>query len=301
MSKFIDKIYKNSVWFVIILSLIAYFAYRVMSFNGDIGTTLTDYQTYVQLLFVIFLNVNMVSAALDSATNQGINCDEFDLADKLNNKIIESVNNEMTDFRDYIKKLNKHELLNVQEDYLFKVGDKKVEDLTEKERKAYDKLKPLRHNIYGFNLPLYYELTKNHEVKYSASIKVNEGKRRKQIKKIFTGALFGGMTINMMFAVENVGAAFTSLLIIMVGLALTYIMTFVPQLFKFKVELPKKVILKNTLYNGYVSYKNGTHKLKELKDEEVISNEKVVNNDNVIIDNELHTEDNIVREQSVLG
>lgn len=296
MSKFIDKIYKNSVWFVIILSLIAYFAYRVMSFNGDIGTTLTDYQTYVQLLFVIFLNINMVSAALDSATNQGINCDEFDLADKLNNKLIESVNNEMTDFREYIKKLNHHELLNIQEDYLFKVGDKKVEDLTDKELKAYNNLKPLRHNIYGFNLPLYYELSKNHEIKYSASIKVNQGKRKKQIKKIFTGALFGGMTINMMFAVENVGAAFTSLLIIMVGLALTYIMTFVPQLFKFKVALPKKVILKNTLYNGYVSYKNGTHKLKELKKDEETNNITVVDNDS-----ELHTEDNIVREQSVLG
>ena len=275
MSKFIDKIYKNSVWFVIGLSLIAYLAYRVMSFSGDIGTTLSDFQTWVQLLFVIFLNVNMVSASLDSATNQGINCDEFDLADKLNNKIIESVNNEMTDFRSYIKKLNQHELLNIQEDYLFKVGDKKVDELNEKELKAYNKLKPLRHNIYGFNLPLYYELSKNHEVRYSASVKVNEGKRKKQFKKIFTGALFGGMTINMMFAVENVGAAFTSLLIIMVGLAITYIMTFVPQLFKFKVELPKKVILKNTLYNSYVSYKNGTHKLKEL-----ITNEKV--DDNIV-------------------
>lgn len=281
MTKFIDKIYKNSVWFVIGLSLVAYLAYRVMSFSGDIGTTLSDFQTWVQLLFVIFLNVNMVSASYDSATNQGINCDEFDLADKLNNKIIESVNNEMTDFRDYIKKLNQHELLNIQEDFLFKVGDKKVEELTDKERKAYDKLKPLRHNIYGFNLPLYYELSKNHEIKYSASIKSNQGKRKKQLKKIFTGAMFGGMTINMMFAVENVGAAFTSLLIIMVGLALTYIMTFVPQLFKFKVELPKKVILKNTLYNGYISYKNGTHKLKELKNDEKKVIDDIVNTDSV--------------------
>jgi len=236
------------------------------------------------LLFVIWLNVNVVAAAFDSSTNQGILCEEFDLPDKLNNQIITSVNNEMTDFRTYIKKLNNHELLNIQEDYLFKLGDKKVEDLTEKELKVYNNLKPVRHNIYGFNLPLYYELSRSHEVKYSASIKTNEGKRRKQFNKIFTGAMFGSMMINMMFAVENVVVAFTSLLIIMVGLAITYIMTFVPQLFKFKVELPKKVILKNTLYNGYVSYKNGTHKLKELKTDEK-TYEKVINtNTSVVVD-----------------
>lgn len=268
MAKLLDKIYKNSVWFIIGLSLIAYFAYRVMSFSGDIRTTLTDAQTYIQLLFVIWLNVNMVSASYDSGTTQGINSEEFDLADKLNNKIITSVNNEMKDFREYIKKLNQHELLNIQEDYLFKIGDKKVAELTVKELKVYNKLKPVRHNIYGFNLPLYYELSRNHEVRYSASVKKNEGKRKKKFSKIFTGAMFGGMTINMMFAMENIGDAFTSLLIIMTGLAITYIMTFVPQLYKFKVELPKNVILKNTLYNSYISYKNGTHKLKELKNDE---------------------------------
>ena len=286
MTKFMDKVYKNSVWFVIGLSLLAYLAFRVMSFSGDIQSTLTDFQTYVQLLFVIFINVNMVSGAYDSATNQGISCEEFDNADKLNNKIIESVNNEMSDFRAYIKRLNQHELLNIQEDFLFKVGDKKVEDLTDKELKAYNKLKPIRHNIYGFNLPLYYEMSRNHEIKYSASIKTNEGKRKNQIRKIFTGALFGGMTINMMFAVENVGAAFTSLVIIMAGLAITYVMTFVPQLFKFKVELPKKVILKNTLYTGYVAFKNGTHKLKEFKyneKEETKDEKNIIGNSDVVI------------------
>ena len=244
MAKYLDKLYKGSVWIIIVLSLIAYFAYRVMSFDGDVMLTLYDYQTYVQLLFVIFINVNMVSGAYDNATSQGINSEEFDLADKLNNKIIESVNNEMQDFRTYIKRLNQHELVNLQEDYLFKVGDKTVDELTDKELKEYKALKPIRHNIYGFNLPLYYELSKNREVSYAASIKKNEGKRIKQIKKVFSASLFALMTINMMFATDNVGAAFTSLVIISVGLALTFIMTFVPQYYKFKVELPKKVILK---------------------------------------------------------
>ena len=296
MAKYLDKLYKGSVWIIITLSLIAYFAYRVMSFDGSLTATLLDYQTYVQLLFVIFINVNMVSGAYDSATTQGINSQEFDLADKLNNKIIESVNNEMTDFRAYIKRLNNHELVNMQEDYLFKVGDKKVEDLTDKELKEYKALKPIRHNIYGFNLPLYYELSKNREVSYSASIKKDEGKRKKQIKKVFSAALYASMTINMMFAMDNVGAAFTSLVIISVGLALTFVMTFVPQYYKFKVELPKKVILKNTLYNSYIAFKNGTHKLKELKNDEETNNITVVDNDS-----ELHTEAKDNRQQSILG
>lgn len=275
MAKLLDKVYKSSVWIIIGLSLTAYFAYRVMSFGGDIETTLTDYQTYVQLLFVIFINVNMVSGAYDSGTSQGVSSTEFDLADKLNNKIITSVNNEMKDFREYIKKLNAHELINMQEDYLFKVGDKKVEELTPKELKAYNKLRPIRHNIYGFNLPLYYELSKNKEVSYGASIKKNQGKRSKQFKKIFSAALFGSMTINMMFSMDNVGDAFVSLIIISVGLMLTFIMTYIPQLYKFKVELPKKVILKNTLYTSYIAYKNGTHALKELKSEK-IDNEQLI-------------------------
>lgn len=268
MARVLDRVYKSSVWIIIALSLAAYFAYRVMSFDGELSATLLDYQTYVQLLFVIFINVNMVSGSYDSATTQGISSEEFDLADKLNNKIITNVNNEMKDFREYIKKLNTHELITLQEDYLFKIGDKKLEELTPNELSAYKKLKPIRHNIYGFNLPLYYELSKNGEVTYGASVKKNQGKRIKQFKKIFSAALFGTMTINMMFSMDNVGDAFVSLVIISVGLILTFIMTFVPQLYKFKVELPKRVILKNTLYNSFIEYKNGTHTLKSLSEPE---------------------------------
>ena len=267
MAKFMDKMYKNYVWIVISLSLIIYFAYRVMSFDGTLQNTLTDPQTYIQLLFVIWLNVNMVSGAYDNATSAGLQSVEFDIADKLNNKIIKSVNNEMSDFRDYVKKLNAHELVSAREDYLFKVGDKEVEELTGDERKEYENLKPVRHNIYGFNLPLFYEISKNGDVEYRASIQKNEGKRKRQIRKVFTGALFGAMTVNMAFALDNVGAAFISLLIIIGGLMITFLMTYFPQLFKFRYEIPKKVMLKNTLYTSYIEYKNGTHKLKELDDD----------------------------------
>ena len=267
MSKFMDNLYKNSVWFIIALSLVAYFAYRTLSFNGDIGTTIRDWQTWVQVAFVIWINVNMVTGAFDSATNKGLMSEEFDMADKLNNKLITNVNNEMKDFRQYVKDLNKHELLTLQEDYLFKVGDKPLEELTEKERKEYDKLKPVNHNIYGFNLPLYYEMTKSGQISYQASVQKNEGKNKAKIRKVFTGAMFAGMTINMAFIVNNIGDAFASLLIISVGLMITFIMHYTPQLFKFQYEIPKRVMLKNTLYNSYVDFKNGKHILKRIEEE----------------------------------
>lgn len=273
MSKLMDGVYKNYIWIIVGLSLVAYFAYRVMSFNGSIQATLMDWQTWVQTAFVIWLNILMVSGAWDMATSNGLSSEEFNLADEMNNKIIKSVNNEMVDFREYVKKLNQHELITVQEDYLFKVGDKTVDELTEKEHKEYDNLKPVRHNIYGFNLPLYYEVTKNGQIDYKASIKKNEGKRTKQIKKIFTGFMFAAMTINMIFSVDNIGSAFISLLIISTGLILTYVMTYPPQLFKFKFEIPKKVLLKNTLYKSYIEYKNGTHVLKEIKEKPIIKEE----------------------------
>jgi len=268
MAKFMDKVYKNYVWIVIALSLLGYFAYRVLSFDGTLQSTLQDPHTWIQIIFVIWLNVNMVSGAYDSGTSNGLNSEEFELADDLNNKLITNVNNEMKDFRDYVRKLNDHELVTVREDYLFKVGDKTKEELTEEELAEYENLKPIRHNIYGFNLPLYYEVTKNGHIDYQASIKKNEGKLKKQIRKGLTGVLYGAMTVNMMFALENVGDAFISLIIISVGLMITFLMTYIPQVFKFKYEIPKKVILKNTLYNSYVDFKNGKHKLKRMVDED---------------------------------
>lgn len=270
MTKLMDKAYKYSPWIVIVLSLVAYMAFKVMTFGCDLIYTLSDWQTYVQLLFVVWLNVNMVSVAYDSGTTTGLMSEEFENADRLNNKIISSVNNEMKDFREYIKKLNEHELQSIREDFLFKVGDKKVEELTKKELKEYHRLKPVQHNIYGFNLPLYYVMTKSGQVNYMASTKQNEGKRKKQFKKIFNGLLFGAMTINMFFNVANIGSAFLSLLIISVGLAITFLTAFVPQAFKFRYEVPKKVLLKNTLYNGYVEFKTGSHVLKMLEEEPML-------------------------------
>ncbi len=286
MTKFLDGIYKYFSYIIILLSLVAYLAYQTLVFEGSIKQALIDPQTWVHTLFVIWIQVNAVSAAFDAGVSTGVSSKEFELADKLNNKLINSVNNEMEAFRKYIKALNDHELQNIREDYLFKVGDKKVEELTKKERKKYNNLQPIRHDIYGFNLPLYYEMSKNGTIKYQAFVRKNQGKLIKQAKKIFSGVLFAGMTFNMAFSLSQLGPAFISLAIIFSGLIITYLMNYVPQVYKFKVELPKKVILKNTIYNSFIDFKNGSHVLKKLKleDEPVIQEKQVIqkNTDPVI-------------------
>jgi hypothetical protein len=70
------------------------------------------------------------------------------------------------------------------------------------------------------------------------------------------------MTVNMIVSFENIGSALTSLMVILVGLGLTFIMISMPQMFKLRYSIPQKVVLKKTLYDSYIEYKNGTHKLE---------------------------------------
>ena len=273
MNKLLDNVYKYSVWIVTSLAIIGYFAYKTLTFDGSIESVLNSWDTWTNLAFIIFLNITVQSGAIDSGISNGLSSEEFELADKLNNKIIGSVNNEMDDFRVFIKKLNKAELLRMQEDFLFSVGDKKVEDLTDKELKKFKKLKPIQHNVYGFNLPLFYELTRDGKINYRASFNRNKGRAKARIMKIVSGVMFGGLTINMAFNTTGLGEALVSVLIIGIGLMLTFVMSFVPYTFKLRFDLPKKVILKKTLYDSYIDYKTGSHKLVKVNQEVKLKDE----------------------------
>ncbi len=273
MNKLLDNVYKYSVWIITSLAIIGYFAYKTLIFNGSIESVLNSWDTWTNLAFIIFLNITVQSGAIDSGISNGLSSEEFNLADKLNNKIIASVNNEMDDFRNFIKKLNKAELLRMQEDYLFSVGDKKIEDLDKKQLKKFKKLKPIQHNVYGFNLPLYYELTRNGHINYRASFNRNKHKYLNKGGKILSGVMFGGMTVNMAFNATGLGEALVSVLIISIGLMLTFIMSFVPYTFKLRFDLPKKVILKKTLYDSYVDYKKGTHELVKIKEDVILKDD----------------------------
>ena len=263
-SKLLDNLYKNLTWLIVLMSIIGYLAYRTFQMEGDIQSVANDPNTWLNIAFVIWLNLNVQSGAINSGITAGVDSEEFKAADEVNNKIIKSVNNEMVEFRKYVKTLNYNEMIRVQENFLYKYGVDDVSELNKKQLRKFKKLKPIRHDISGFNLPLYYELTKNGEIKYESSFNKNKGMLRKRAGKVLTGILFGALSVNIAFNIDGLGEALMSVIVISTNLIITYLLSFMPPMFRLKFVIPKGVILKHTLYSGYIEYKKGTHILKEI-------------------------------------
>ena len=263
-SKLLDNLYKNLTWLIVLMSIIGYLAYRTFQMDGDIQSVANDPNTWLNIAFVIWLNLNVQSGAINSGITAGVDREEFKAADEVNNKIIKSVNNEMVEFRKYVKTLNYNEMIRVQENFLYKYGVDDVSELNKKQLRKFKKLKPIRHDISGFNLPLYYELTKNGEIKYESSFNKNKGMLRKRAGKVLTGILFGALSVNIAFNIDGFGEAMMSVIVISTNLIITYLLSFMPPMFRLKFVIPKGVILKHTLYSGYIEYKKGTHILKEI-------------------------------------
>ena len=263
-SKLLDNLYKNLSWLIVLMSIIGYLAYRTFQMEGDIQSVANDPNTWLNIAFVIWLNLNVQSGAINSGITAGVDSEEFKAADEINNKIIKSVYNEMVEFRKYVKTLNYNEMIRVQENFLYKYGVDDVSELNKKQLRKFKKLKPIRHDISGFNLPLYYELTKNGEIKYESSFNKNKGMLRKRAGKVLTGILFGALSVNIAFNIDGLGEAMMSVIVISTNLIITYLLSFMPPMFRLKFVIPKGVILKHTLYSGYIEYKKGTHILKEI-------------------------------------
>ena len=277
-SKLLDNLYKNLTWLIVLMSIIGYLAYRTFRMEGDIQSVANDPNTWLNIAFVIWLNLNVQSGAINSGITAGVDSEEFKAADEVNNKIIKSVNNEMVEFRKYVKTLNYNEMIRAQENFLYKYGVDDVSELNKKQLRKFKRLKPIRHDISGFNLPLYYELTKNGEIKYESSFNKNKGIWRKRAGKVLTGILFGALSVSIVFNIDGLGEAMMSVIVISTNLIITYLLSFMPPMFRLKFVIPKGVILKHTLYSGYIEYKKGTHILKEIPMEkevvEVVEQEK---------------------------
>ena len=251
MLRVMDSIYKYYAWFILTISIVAYVIFYTLTFNGSIEQAVTEWRNWLHLIFVTYLNVIMAGSAFDSGLQWGIMSAEFEEADKLNDKLIKEAKNDIKPFRGFISDLNREELETVREDFLFNIGDKTVDKLTPKEKMAYDKLTAVQHDIEGFNFPLYYTVTKGGKIKYDASIDVGKRKTSLMIQRAFTGLLFGAMTVNVSFALSNLTDAVMSVLVIVAGLFITFVMIAFPQYFKLKNIIPKKVIMKHNLWQTY--------------------------------------------------
>lgn len=266
MGNFIDKAMRFSTWIILVVSLIAYFAYQVLDFNGDITTLVNDWRSYVHMLFVIFISVQMINASNDSAISNGIKTNEFTTANELDAKLITEFNNNTDEVRSYVKLLNAHELRSMQDDFLYKNGDLEYDDLSKKLKRKYNNLKPIVHNVYGFNTPLNYDIVKGRQINYAIKGDKKSGIRLKKLSKIFTSVLFGVMTVDMVVNFSNVGSAMISVLIITAGLILTFASTYVPVYNKYVNRIPSQVLIKNTFMDGFKNYQAGNVKLLKMTD-----------------------------------
>lgn len=264
MNKVFDSLYKYAIWIIVAVSILAYLFFRILDFDGDYHKVLVSVSAWLNLAFVIFLNLTVQEGAINSGISYGLKSDEFKLANDINDKILEECNPQIKSFRYYIKNLNREELEKKRDDYLFSIGDKTVDELNKKELKKYNKLKAITRDITGFNLSLYYTAERGGKIKYGSSFNQAKGKLLRRSKKVINGILFGAMTVNVVLSANNVGAAILSVLVISFGLMLTFVMSFVPPAFKLRYNIPQKVLEKNTLWK---SYKNAPEYLKKKPEE----------------------------------
>ena len=132
-NKLLDKLYRNLTWLIVLMSIIGYLAYRTFQMDGDIQSVASNPNTWLNIAFVIWLNLNVQNGAINSGISAGIDSEEFRVADEVNNKIIKSVNNEMVEFRKYVKTLNYNERIRLEEDLLYKCGVDSKEELNKKQ------------------------------------------------------------------------------------------------------------------------------------------------------------------------
>lgn len=260
-SNFFNTVYTHAIWIVLVSLLVAYFAFRVLSPELTFGEIVKDFYAWLHMIFVVISNVLMVGGSYDTATQKGTESEEFNAGDVLNNTLVKEYNKNPEAFREFIANLNEHERETLRQEFLFSKGVKTYEELDKKGKKEWKKLRPIYHNIIGFNLPLYYEAARNGEVSYKASEQKNKGKYKQMTMKGIAGIVFGLMTVNIFLNFKDVGGAIVSLFIIIGNLTVTFLLTFSPRYHKFRNELPKKVLHKNALWQ---SFKEKADELKAL-------------------------------------
>lgn len=252
MNNALDYIYKQMIWIVVVLSLGAYLLYRTVEFNGSIERVINDSNTWLNTLFIVYLQITVQSGSRNQAVSVAMETEVFKKADEINDRIIRQIKNKMRKFREYVRRINEEEKAKIEDDFYFGLGDLKFDELSRKQKRKLKKLKPLQHNIQGFNYPLYYQLDKNRTLSYEASFDISKGNRTRTIKKLIQGLIYSGITTNVAFNANGIKEAFISIGIISVGLIITFVLSYHPVYFKLTKQLPKVVILKDNLYQSFI-------------------------------------------------
>ena len=249
MKDLIDKFTDWMNYIILISTLVVYFLFQSLRFDKGMLELITDYKNLISTLFVVVIQVITAGLGRDKGIENSLIDEGFIKADKINNEIIADINDNFENTLDYIDYRNDLEVKMVRQDYIRSLEKRTFDDLTKREVKKYNKLKPKRWTSKGISLPLYYEHTNGKVYSFDTSFDANANKIRGMIKKALTGLLFAFMTFEVVFVWKNAGQAMSSTIILAGGMAITYILNYLNPFNKLTKRLPKQVENKKNFHN----------------------------------------------------
>ena len=263
MNKFLGKISNIAGWLVIVVSIFLYLAVSFLVFeipeDKTIFEIIFNYKTIVNTILVIFLNISIKLSTQSVSLQYVMAQKEFTLTNKTNNDIINDAINSFKDLSQFVLKHNQEQLAFSRKAYLFDLGKETYDELNKKQKKVYDKkTKYDKISLTGFIRPiLSLSKGKNNKTEYDVNYDTSKEKAKGVVAHTFSGLLLASFTVNMGFNIaDNPMEIMIQFLIVMFGLIINFIMTFVPIIFRFLQVKPNIVEDKRNLYNNFKQIKD---------------------------------------------
>lgn len=273
MNKVLGKASNIAGWLVIVASILLYAFVNFLVFKIPDDKTFIEiifsFGTIITTLLVISLNISIKLSTQSVALQYVISQDEFKLANKTNNEIINDAVEHFKELAEYVANYNKEQLDATRRAYLFDLGKTSYQELSRKQKRYYNRIKYDKISLKGFIKPiLSLGKSKDNTTTFDVNYNVDTAKIRGILIPIINGLLMSAFAINMFFAmVDKPLEALLQLFVVILGLVINFVMTFVPIIFRFLQVIPNIVQDKRSLYNNFKG-KNNFIPLYEVKKED---------------------------------
>ncbi len=286
MNKVLGKVSNIAGWLVIVASILLYAFVNFLVFEIPSDKTFIEiifsFGTIITTLLVISLNISIKLSTQSVALQYVISQDELKLANNTNNEIINDAIDSFKELADFIENYNKEQLNASRRAYLFDLGKTDYEQLTKKQKRFYDKkIKYDKISLSGFIKPiLSLGKSKDNTTTYDVNYNADRAKIKGLLIPIVNGLLMSAFAINMLFSiVDKPQEALLQLFIVIFGLVINFVMTFVPIIFRFLQVIPNVIEDKRSLYNNFKGDKNFIPLYEVKKENEKVEKKKeIVNN-----------------------
>lgn len=271
----LDKVFKNATWLIIVLGLGVQFFYNTMVMEKPVLELLVDWKVWVSTFFTLFLHLTIIGSAIDKSILDSLEHPKFKMWDEKNDIIIGDIRNNQEAFYDYIQKLNAHEKAMVQKTYFINNGILNVSELNEEQLKEFNDLDYMKYDITDFTLPILHSSNKSKVVSFgNATYDITAEKKKGKYGKVITVLLLTFLNIGITFMFQNVVDAIFNLIITASALMFSYFWNYSKPKFKLLNQIPNEIKMKENLYKSFKTYQKGGIELKnEIKIDEVVDEE----------------------------